>query len=338
MKWTKDETDFLIKNYPTQGSDFCMKYINKDKNQIRKKCSKLNIKLTKKTRSYLRKKVMGKIKIKPKNRVPFENFTKITKKEIAYILGFIWADGYLRKPYSIATQISIKDSINMKDIFSKTGDWNYYITNRYDKRSKRKYQSFIIQTSNKNIVNFLIDNDYDKKSFLSPIKILDRIPLDLIPYFFRGYSDGDGNFYIRQNTYQYTIAGHHDQDWSFMKKLFDNLNISYSTNQINKKHKSSFIRITNKNDIDIFGDYIYQQWDNIGLFRKYEKYLDIKKIQIKRISRWTNKEIEFLKENYKMNHTELAKIMGKTKYSIDTKCSRLKLHKNNIYKKTPSKN
>lgn len=329
MKWTKDETIFLIENYPTQGSDFCMKYINKNKIQIRKKCFMLNIKLTKKTRSYLRKKVI--LKIKPKNKVPIENFINITKKEIAYILGFIWADGNVRKPYSTSIGISIKDSINIKNIFKKTGDWNYYIINNYDKRSKRKYKSFVIQTTNKNLVNFLIDNDYDKKSFVSPYKILEKIPHKLKHYFFRGYSDGDGNFYKGKNIYQYTIAGHYEQDWTFMKELYNKLNISYSINlTIREKSKSSCIRITNKNDIDIFGDYIYKDWGGLGLMRKYDSYLDIKKEKIIRVRKWTNEEIEFLKENYKDNHSELARTLKRTKYSIDTKCSRLKLHKNNI--------
>ena len=266
-----------------------------------------------------------------KNKVPFENFININKKEISYILGFIWADGYIRKPYNISVQVNMKDSKELKSIFNKTGEWNYYITSRYDKRTQRKYESFIIQTSNKNIVDFLIENDYDKKSYISPSKILNLIPDNLKKYFYRGYSDGDGNFYIGENLYQYTLSGHYKQDWNFIKNLYENLDIKYTIKQVNnEKSKSSFVRIVNKNDIDIFGNYIYQNWDNIGLNRKYKKFLEIKKKDISRLFKWTKKEIEFLKENYTVNHSDLSKIMKRTKYSIDIKCSRLKLYKNKV--------
>lgn len=268
-----------------------------------------------------------------KNKVPFENFINIKSKEISYILGFIWADGYIRKPYNISVQINMKDSEKLKSIFNETGEWNFYITNRCDKRNKRRYKSFTIQTSNQNIVDFLIENDYSKKSYISPLKILNLIPDNLKYYFYRGYSDGDGNFYKGKNLYQYTISGHYDQNWIFIKNLYDNLNIKYTIKQIDTgKSKSSFIRIVNKNDIDIFGNYIYQDWDNIGLNRKYEKYIEIKKNDITRTIKWTKKEIDFLKENYNMNHSDLSKIMNRTKYSIDTKCSRLKLYKNTVNK------
>lgn len=265
-----------------------------------------------------------------KNKVPFENFKDIKSKFVSYVLGFIWADGFIRKPYTIQLQVNMKDSENLKLIFNETGYWNYYVTNRFDKRINKKYKSFIIHTSNKNIVNFLLENDYDKKSYVSPSKILHKIPKKYISYFYRGYSDGDGNFYKGKNTYQYTIAGHYDQNWDFMESLYNKLNINYTTKQVdNGKSKSSFIRIVNKNDIDIFGDYIYNEWDNVGLNRKYNKYMEISKDDITRVVKWSNDDIKFLKENYKMNHTELAKIMKRTKYSIDIKCSRLGLHKNN---------
>ena len=122
-----------------------------------------------------------------KNRVPYENFIDIKTKEMSYILGFLWADGHIRKPYSVGTTINIKDSLDIKNIFSKTGDWCFYNCKRFDKRTKRNYTNFEILTSNKKIVDFLIENDYDKKSIVSPNKILSKIPDEFKLYFLGGF-------------------------------------------------------------------------------------------------------------------------------------------------------
>jgi len=264
--------------------------------------------------------------IKSKNKVPFENFININSKDVAYVLGFIWADGNIRKPYTISIVINGKDSEDIKNVFQKSGEWNYYYYDRFDNRTNKTYKNFQIQTSNKNLVNFLIDNDYDKKSLLSPTKILSKIPEEYKLYFFRGFSDGDGCFYKKNRASQYSLTGSYFQDWTAVENLFNLLNITYTIRySSNKKSKYSQIRITNKNDIDIFGKYIYDNFDGTGLKRKYLKYCEIKKISINRIIKWTDEEITFLKNNYKTSHAKLALLLNKSRYSIDAKSSKLKL-------------
>jgi len=265
-----------------------------------------------------------------KNKVSYENFLNIKTKYHAYILGFLWADGYVRKPYSIETTINIEDLVDIEKVFNKTGDWNIYTQKRFDKRTNKNYYSATIQTSNKIIVDFLINCDYDKKSKNSPTKILSKIPNELKSYFFRGYSDGDGCFYINNTNHQYIITSTYEQNWNFIETLFIELKISYNIiSQSLIKSKYSQIRITNKNDIDIFGNYIYyncDNYDNYGLTRKYLIYKKIKNKKIKKLNYWTTDDIEFLIQNYN-NYTnkEISEILHKTKYSVDAKSSRLKL-------------
>ena len=135
-----------------------------------------------------------------KSRVSYENFSNIKTKEVSYVLGFLWADVYIRKPYTISSTINMKDSLDIKRIFEKTGDWCFYNCNKFDKRTNRHYTNFTITTSNRHIVDFLIENDYDKKSIVSPNKILSKIPDDYKSYFFRGISDGDGCFYKNETS------------------------------------------------------------------------------------------------------------------------------------------
>ena len=45
--------------------------------------------------------------------------------------------------------------------------------------------------------------------------------------------------------------------------------------QLTKRGNYSQFKITNKSDILKLGNYIYQNYDNIGLERKFNKYQDI---------------------------------------------------------------
>lgn len=266
--------------------------------------------------------------------VQFENFVDIKTKEVAYILGFLWADGYIRKPYNITTTINIKDSIDIKNVFSRTGDWNFYEINRYDKRNNRKYKNFTITTSNKILVNFLLDHDYDKKSYINPYKILSKISTNLKIYFIRGFCDGDGCFYKNKSCNQFTITGTYNQNWNWIEDVYNELKIKYSIIlRMTAKSGYSQIRISNKNDIDILGDFIYQEYtnENIGLNRKFLDFSNIKNITVKRISNWNKNDIDFLISNYNnLSNKEIGLALNKSKYSIDAKASKLKLKKHNI--------
>jgi hypothetical protein len=99
--------------------------------------------------------------------------------------------------------------------------------------------------------------------------------------------DGDGCFYINQKqyTYQFSVASSYKQDWSYLEDLLKNYDIKYSIckrQSINKKtgkmNSSSVLRITNKNDIKKFGEFIYKDYDSdqIGLNRKYKIFEQIK--------------------------------------------------------------
>ena len=61
-----------------------------------------------------------------------------------------------------------------------------------------------------------------------------------------------------------------------MINLFNKLGVKryqiYKYSRKNGKHKSSVIRVGCNADIKLFGDYIYQNYDGIGLKRKYEYY------------------------------------------------------------------
>lgn len=212
-------------------------------------------------------------------------FYVVDKKETAYFLGFLWADGSVRKSgYSNRVEIEIKepDAISVKNHFMKLGKWNMQIRKRSQKVSK--YNSVKFCCNNRPLTDHLIKFDYKTKSTSSPTKILSTIPEKLKNYFWRGYLDGDGCIYLTKNRNSKKINGlrinfwgTHNQDWSDLIELCNKMKCPYTIYKYKRKtklgkiHKSSTLYINNPESRKLFLDYIYSG-EKIGLKRKRSKY------------------------------------------------------------------
>lgn len=280
--WTADELNFLKINYPKYGANYCSEKLGYSISKIQNTTHKLDIKLLSDVKSILIAKPTNKCNINP------DLFYNITTKEISYLLGIIWSDGFLNPSkngnnHQLGFTIVKDDFDVIKPVLDSIGKWHYY---------KRKQQietwrpTINVITNNKRIFSFLVEHDYDKKSYISADKILSKIPNELKHYFFRGLIDGDGCFYHYtpkkgSTLRQFALASTYEQDWGYFEELCDNLKIRYRIKRvktINKKtgneNNSSVIRITNKDGIKRLGDYIYNNFENddIGLKRKYTKF------------------------------------------------------------------
>lgn len=197
-------------------------------------------------------------------------------KLTAYLLGFLWADGYIQdKQYGVRCEIVSEDAAFLSDIFKELP-----FKSHIRKRKSTWKETTTFYLNDKKVFNHFVSLGYTTKSVDAPVKPLLEIPEYLHSYFFRGYFDGDGCFYFKPNPNkltQFIMCSSYNQDWSSVIKLFDNLNIKYGLqNQICKNtNSSSKIRVTNKKDIIKLGEYIYKDYDGIGLKRKYDKYLEI---------------------------------------------------------------
>lgn len=204
-------------------------------------------------------------------------FIKVTTPEAAYILGFLWADGYLGSNYSINSEIVADDAIVIEKIFLSTGKWGIYHRTRKNYRPQIKFNC-----TSKILHTYLNELGFNNKN-KCPNKLLKTIPKRLKHYWFRGYFDGDGCWYFYPKDYlrQCVISSKYNQNWKFMIELMQELKIQkYHINQIksiNKKgiqNKHSRIRLCNLDAIKKFGDYIYSG-DQFGLERKLDKFNDI---------------------------------------------------------------
>ena len=198
------------------------------------------------------------------------NIQSIGERE-AYLLGLIWADGHIQEKYRRTILTSTYP--DAKDLEKILEDWKKYIS-----KPKKKHWKIIatFQNNNELLFNFLYENDYVAKSHLSADKILTNIPVNFHYLFFRGLSDGDGCFYIsKRKQYSYTLASSLEQDWTFFTKVLNQLEVKHKVIiRKGKKKSHSVVRFTSKSDINKFGKFIYQNFENqqLGLKRKYEKW------------------------------------------------------------------
>ena len=260
--YTKEESNFITTNYPVFGSTYIIKQLNITYN-------KLN--------SFIH---LNKLKIN-RNEINID----LKNKYLCYVLGIIWADGTVshKEIGRIHIKLVKEDIENIEWVFLKLGTWKKILC-----KGKNSWKDTIrLSKSDKKFKQFLFDNDYDKKSYASPDKILELIPEKNIKYFLRGIFDGDGCFFVKNyerndgTKRQAFISSTYEQDWKYMEDICNKINCKFKIKRIinnkQKNYKSSCFAISS-GDIIRFGNYIYE--DFFGLDRKYKKFIEIKESYI----------------------------------------------------------
>lgn len=267
--WSPEEILFLKENYSHKGKIYCSEHLNREGSSVFKKASYLKLKVNSDVKLVNNIKAQNKLQTERPNEdfnVNIEQFLDIKNPEIAYLLGFLWADGYIVRN-EIRLEILKTDMDVIKPILDSLGKWNYY-------ERKRKHWQHISRatTSNKRLVEYLKQHNYKEKSSYSADKILSKIPEHLRHYFFRGLVDGDG--FVDINRTRASISSSLEQDWSYLTNLSYKLDIKINIYKYTSKHSYSNVEFNGINAIK-FCDYIY--YGNIfGLKRKYNNYLKLK--------------------------------------------------------------
>ena len=199
-------------------------------------------------------------------------FTKPLTVELAYWLGFFWADGTINRESSLIIEITQEDGEELKEVFYKVFPFSI----RTRERSGRKPQ-MTYSVANKLVASLLTTLGKYPKSAESHEKIFNYLKTDELKlYFLRGLIDGDGNFYINDKEHyaQFTLASNINQDWTFLQEYLKNFNPHIHTSEKNSG-KSSILRITGKTNVINFIKYLKYDSDEIGLPRKVKKAQDI---------------------------------------------------------------
>jgi hypothetical protein len=199
-------------------------------------------------------------------------------KYFVYFLGFFWGDGGIKcKDKATIPKISIvsDDAVFIEKIIPP---WIVYTKKIYCQENRRERTDF--KFKNLELKQFLIEFGAMNKSWDNQSKILSKIPTNLHYYFWRGFIDADGCFYKnkKQRGGSFSICSSIKQDWSSVESLLESIDIyNYKIyRKITKNGCSSTIEIKYSQDINKLGNYIYSNYDEIGLLRKYKKFIEIK--------------------------------------------------------------
>jgi hypothetical protein len=301
------EKEYILENYPKFGPKIVSEKLNRSSSTIIKFAKENNL-------------IIGKDKMSALDAPDFlvnldfySRFEDEMTKELAYFLGFFWADGTISRNTSLVIEITEEDGENLIATLNEV----FPFREHKRKREGRKPQiSFSV--NNKKVGELLNKLGKYPKSVESHEKIYNYINnKDLWIYFLRGLIDGDGNFYINEKEKygQFTLASSLNQDWSFLLENLKDFNPHIQTTE-KSSGNSSVLRITGRDNITKFIEYLKYKDITIGLTRKQEKALNIIKLYEENPPKdWKKHVLQFTKEgqfireyNSTLEASELTKI------------------------------
>lgn len=280
IPYSPEEDAYIVAHYATLGPRYCGRYLQRKPESIYHRSKTLGLpRVTLNVRHRLAGAAIA--RRDPSQEIPVlvETFSHVRTPEAAYILGLLWADGYIH-PEKVVLSCLRMDALDYMTTFAATGTWRShdYQKSRYGIPMQ---PSRVIQLGHTALATYLRTKGYASKSHESACAILATIPAHFQSYWFRGLFDGDG--YIKNDTSTIKITSSYEQDWTYLIALCVKLEIVYRirqdryVNRHGKINSRSVLSINNASGVKTFCDYIYRgrDQDGIGLKRKYIKWLEL---------------------------------------------------------------
>lgn len=260
VRYSEEELTWLKANYGILGSKACAFHLHRSVNSVRQTANSLGCHVPLSLQRKLHSETLTQSFIPT---ILPETFQNVKIKEVAYVLGLLWAEGWVqnKSDYSINIKMIEEDFREILPVFYTIGEWKQY--HYFPQNRKPTIQ---LRVSGKSLVDFFLSVDYHVKSSSPATKVLSLVPNTFKKYWWRGYFDGDGH--IRSShPYRIEFASSWNQDWSFLPSEFP-----FKISVITGTHSYSKARIWKKEDIIRFGSWIWENWDGIGLTRKYNEF------------------------------------------------------------------
>lgn len=206
-----------------------------------------------------------------------ESFFHELNKDSAYYLGLIIADGNVFKD-TTGRQASISITLNEEDEYLLFKFKEILKANTTVSHDGRGVSQFAIRSN-------IMAQDLEqygvipKKSYFT---YLPKIPDILMSHLIRGIFDGDGSIQAKINKdnrflHSFSFCGTHQLMQDISDYLYEHLDLTQKPNVYDYKDRVlSEIKIQNKYDMFVFGEWLYQN-TNIFMKRKYDKYMVFKK-------------------------------------------------------------
>lgn len=212
-------------------------------------------------------------------------FDEIDTEEKAYILGFIYADGFVGNEHFNNIVISIND-LEIVEFIAKELQFSGEIRKTKKGGFENSRSGYSLNFSSLKIASRLRELGlYPNKSLT--IDTLPKIKSELVRHFIRGYFDGDGSIILSHNSSYYRNAGKVIKyvyptycfmilgTQGFLENIIKIANFNYAKIYPTKCEKIKCIRITAKKEFDNIFNYLYEN-STIRLERKYNKWMEIK--------------------------------------------------------------
>jgi intein/homing endonuclease len=280
--YTSEEVKFLLQNYSTMSVKNCARKLGRSEIAIINKANDLKLR-SNKTLHW--KTAKGRIKPIEDCKLTNLDFLKLDTPTRCYLLGLLWADGYLSSDNKKSLFMYLKESdmLCLKSLIKSVLPVTFYSRNV----KGRKPQICMYIYSSHLTKKLISDFQFSEKS--NKIFIPKKIKGELLKYFLRGYIDGDGCFSISDckrtgrasfSVPSFNICSTYHYDWSELEDIAKEMNIYYRIYRYkSKKKKSSFSRfiICRQSDMIIWIDYLYSgKFNGIGLKRKFDVAMKIK--------------------------------------------------------------
>lgn len=269
MILTKENTDAIYKLYPVYGGIETARILGIDYKIIKSYVGNRKIKIGEDGKNFIKNSKM----LKDTNvALPY---LKIQTPRVAYICGFLWADGSFQRVKEggcISLEIKKDDINDIISLFTDDG-WKIYNRKRYNWK----------EISAVKISNPVMFNIFEKMGYVSGrydmTTAISYIPEDLRKHWIHGLFDGDGCMYVnmKNRCRQLCISGSYNTKWNSVIEWAEQNNIYFKeTKTIYKNtNRSSALRATGKESICNFYNLIYD--GNIeGLKRKHDKFEQIR--------------------------------------------------------------
>lgn len=217
-----------------------------------------------------------------KNRYIIEHedyFNNIDSEFKAYILGFIFADGYVGLHNDFCISLSdTEDNLAILEKFKTELGISLNINCGFD--STHNYRHYTLKFSNSQIISDL--NKWGvHKNKLNSRNTIPQIDTKLYCHFIRGLFDGDGSIcnyhdsYDNRDRYELSFLGTHDLLGSIQNILIESCDITNTKlHQVRDIEKLWRIQYRSISSILKIRDYLYEN-ATIFLKNKHKKFYDI---------------------------------------------------------------
>lgn len=198
-------------------------------------------------------------------------FENIDSEEKAYWLGFLYADGYVRKRSGVGSELRLKLSIKDMDHLIKfkkfiSPDEKTPLVYEENKNSK----CYKISINSSKIVDDLINKGcINKKSSL--IEFPYFLNKELTNHFIRGYFDGDGSISFSDKQICLNFVSGSENFLKKLKKELSNGSNCKESNLVGSSDRFKYIQFSAKDDLYKIYDYLYKN-SNVYMDRKFQKY------------------------------------------------------------------